>query len=272
MDYIPGIRLGTSSFSGAGWVGSFYPKGTRPADFLSVYALYFETVELDTTFYRTPAASTVRGWADKTPANFIFAAKVPQLITHEKVLVDCDREFQEFVETMSLLGDKKLGPLLLQFPYFNKKAFATGADFAARLRPFLKKLPKGYKFSVEIRNKNWLDKAFLDVLREHGVALALIDHPWMPRPAELFEKLDPITADFTYIRWLGDRKGIEAITKVWNKTIVNRRAELQEWAKYCVPVMRKGVKVSAYANNHYAGYGPGTIELFVELLKSIVKS
>ncbi len=74
-----------------------------------------------------------------------------------------------------------------------------------RLRPFLKKLPKDHKFALEIRNKNWLVPQFMETLRERGVALALIDQSWMPRPAQRFEKFDPITADFTYVRWLGDR-------------------------------------------------------------------
>ena len=75
----------------------------------------------------------------------------------------------------------------------------------ARLRPFLKKLPKDHKFALEIRNKNWLVPQFVETLRERGVALALIDQSWMPRPAQRFEKFDPITADFAYVRWLGDR-------------------------------------------------------------------
>jgi uncharacterized protein YecE (DUF72 family) len=89
---------------------------------------------VDSTFYRTPSATTVRGWADKTPDGFEFAAKVPQVITHEKVLVDCDAEFKQFVDVMDIL-DGKLGPLLLQFGYFNKKAFLGVNDFLARLRP-----------------------------------------------------------------------------------------------------------------------------------------
>jgi len=71
------------------------------------------------------------------------------------------------------------------------------------------------------------------VLRQRGMALALIDHPWMPRPTEILAKGDPITAEFTYIRWLGDRKGIEEESKSWDKTIVNRRRELEEWVEVC---------------------------------------
>src|SRR6266704_5869248 len=222
------LRIGTSAFTAAGWPGTFYPEGLPDREYLSYYATKFDTVEVDSTFYRTPSKATVQGWEAKTPPGFIFAAKVPQVVTHEKVLVDCDAEFKEFVQTMDLLGDK-LGPLLLQFGYFNKKAFVGINDFLARLRPFLKKLPKSHKFAVEIRNKNWLVPQFVEALRERGVALALIDQSWMPRPGRWFEKLDPITADFTYVRWLGDRKSIEVQTKVWDKTIVDRSAELAEW-------------------------------------------
>src|ERR1700682_1382838 len=148
---MPPIIIGTSAFTAAGWEGTFYPEGTKPADFLRYYATKFNSVEVDSTFYRTPSKATVQGWANKTPEGFVFAAKVPQVITHEKVLVDCDSEFKEFIHTMDLLGDK-LRPLLLQFPYFSNKTFLGVNDFLDRLRPFLKNLPKDHKFAVEIRN------------------------------------------------------------------------------------------------------------------------
>lgn len=114
----------------------------KPADYLTFYATKFDTVEVDSTFYHTPTISTVNGWARKTPEGFIFALKVPQVITHEKVLLDCEEEFEHFVDTTDLLSDK-LGPMLLQFPYFNKTAFKSGKEFLTRLKPFLKNLPKG---------------------------------------------------------------------------------------------------------------------------------
>src|SRR4029077_5083692 len=98
------IRLGTSAFTAAGWESSFYPAGMKPAEYLTYYATKFDTVEVDSTFYRAPSASTVEGWARKTPENFIFAVKVPQSITHEKILADCDAEFTQFVKTMEILG------------------------------------------------------------------------------------------------------------------------------------------------------------------------
>src|SRR6266853_2866628 len=223
------LYIGTSAFTAAGWEGRFYPRGMKPADYLSFYATRFNSVEVDSTFYRTPSKTTVQGWDKKTPEGFLFAAKVPQSVTHEKVLVDCDAEFKQFVDVMDALGEK-LGPLLFQFGYFNRKAFVGVNDFLARLLPFLDRLPKDHKFAVEIRNKNWLVPQFIDTVRERGVALALIDQSWMPRPAHYFEKFDPVTADFTYVRLLGDRKGIEQKTKVWNRVIVDRSTELKEWA------------------------------------------
>jgi uncharacterized protein YecE (DUF72 family) len=258
------IRAGTSAFTAAGWEGSFYPAGMQPADYLSYYSTKFDTVEVDSTFYRTPALSTVQGWYAKTPPGFVFAAKVPQVITHEKVLVDCEEDLTHFLKTMDALREK-LGPLLFQFGYFNKTAFKTGQDFLARLAPFLKKFPKNYKYAVEIRNKYWLDARFAELLRENGVALTLIDQSWMPRPWEIKSKFDLLTADFTYIRWLGDRKGIEQQTKTWEKTIVDRRPEMEHWIQIFREFIARNMKIFAFANNHYAGHGPATLKLFWEL-------
>jgi uncharacterized protein YecE (DUF72 family) len=259
------IRVGTSAFTAAGWETAFYPDGMQPRDFLTYYATKFDTVEVDSTFYHTPARSTVTGWAAKTPPGFVFSMKIPQSITHEKCLEDCDEEFRTFVDTAELLGKDKLGPMLFQFPYLNRTKFKTSAEFLTRLRPFLTKLPKDHKFALEIRNKNWLDDNFVQLLREHHVALAVIDQAWMPGITELTNHLDPITADFTYVRWLGDRKGIEEQTKTCDKTIVDRRAALARWVDYCYQTTRRGIKVYAYANNHYAGFAPATVALFWDL-------
>ena len=258
------ILLGTSAFTAAGWPGTFYPAGMPPKDFLSFYATRFQTVEVDSTYYRTPSVSVVKGWAERTPDNFIFSLKVPQLVTHEKCLLDCESDFEHFVDVAGNLG-KKLGPMLLQFPYFNKAKFKALPEFLTRLKPFLKNLPKKKQFALEIRNKSWLAPPFIDLLKENNVALALIDQAWMPPIDQWFQKFDPITADFTYIRWLGDRKGIEQHTKVWDKTIIDRSGEMQTWVKYCRQITRKGVKIYAYANNHYAGHGPATVALFQKL-------
>lgn len=203
----------------------------RPGDFLKYYSSRLQTVEVDSTFYGTPSATTVKSWYEKTPADFVFAAKVPQVITHEKVLVDCDAEWKEFLGRMEILGEK-LGPFLFQFGRFDPGVFKSAKEFLTQLTPFLKKLPKDHRFAVEIRNKNWLDAGFADALREHNVALALIDQSSMPRPWEMPNKFDLITSDFNYVRWLGDRKGIEEVTKTWDKSDIDRREDLTNWLKY----------------------------------------
>jgi uncharacterized protein YecE (DUF72 family) len=263
---LPGILLGTSAFTANGWQGSFYPPGMKSRDFLSYYATQFATVEVDSTFYGCPSARTVNNWAARTPEDFIFSVKIPQVITHEKALVDCDAEFEEFVKTMDILGPK-LGPMVFQFPLFDRLKFPKQDSFLAVLTPFLKKVPADHKFVVEIRNKNWLDARFADVLREYNVALALTDTSFVPRPWEIKEKFDLVTADFAYVRWLGDRKRIEKQTTTWDKTVVDRTSDLRNWV-YLLREMvmnKKLRKLFAFANNHYAGHGPATVKMFCDL-------
>jgi uncharacterized protein YecE (DUF72 family) len=261
---LPGILLGTSAFTANGWQGSFYPSGMQPRDFLSHYATQFATVEVDSTFYGCPSASTVNNWSARTPEDFLFCVKIPQVITHDKALVDCDSEFEEFVKTMDLLGPK-LGPMVFQFPLFDRWKFPKQESFLAVLEPFLKKLPTDHRFVIEIRNKKWLDAKFVDVLREYNVALALTDTSFMPRPWEMKEKFDLITADFAYVRWLGDRKRIEKVTERWDKIVLDRREDLTNWVELFRKFVARNLKVFAYANNHYAGHGPATVKTFWEL-------
>ena len=267
----PHLRLGTSSWSSEDWVGPFYPAGTPPADFLNLYAQHFDTVEVDSTYYRIPSESMVRNWRARTPPEFIFAAKFPQVITHKKVLQDCREELRDFLRTMALLEDR-LGPLLLQFPYFNKQAFARPEDFLVLLERFLDELPDVFSYAVEVRNKNWINARLLDALRKKKVALALIDHPWMTPVAHLLSKHDVVTAGFTYIRWLGDRKGIEAKTQHWDRVIIDREDEMQTWIPVIRQLLQRGINVMGYFNNHYAGFAPGSIELFHQVWERMRES
>ena len=100
----PGLLVGTSSFTASGWQGSFYPPGMQTRNFLSYYATQFKTVEIDSTYYGPPSASTVMNWYERTPPDFVFAAKVPQVVTHEKMLVNCEAEFDEFIDRMGQLN------------------------------------------------------------------------------------------------------------------------------------------------------------------------
>ncbi len=266
LDYpqIQNLRLGTSSWSSQDWVGVFYPPCTASADFISEYAKHFDTVEVDSTFYRTPPAAVVRNWYARTPAGFLVAAKFPQVITHEKVLVDCAQELTEFLKAMELLGDK-LGPLLLQFPYFNKQAFPHVQDFLARLTKFVDHLPRDHAYSVELRNKYWINDRLIDLLRARNIALALIDHPWMTPVDQLVAKQDVVTADFAYLRWLGDRKGIEEKTKQWDRVIIDRTREMETWIPIIRKLLKRGIRILGFFNNHYAGFAPGSIKLYHEV-------
>lgn len=256
------LRLGSCSWTAKGWLGGFYPSGTKPADFITHYATRYDTVEIDATFYAVPAESTVLGWRDKTPEGFLFAAKAPQAITHDKFLKDCVPGLKHFVKTMSLLGDK-LGPILFQFPYYAKRTGVTQDDFIARFSEFSKALADtgDVRFAVEVRNKTWLNEYLFDLLRERNVALALIDHPWMARPATLFKDAHIFTSDFLYVRWLGDRKGIEKVTKVWSDTVVDRSSDVAQWVPGIKKALDKQMDVFGYVNNHYAGHSPDTIAL-----------
>jgi uncharacterized protein YecE (DUF72 family) len=266
----PGRFLyGTSSWSEKSWVGPFYPAGTKPADYLAFYATEFATVEADTTYYRVPAPSLVRGWRQKTPAGFLLSAKFPRSIVHagEGQAPDAARllvpdvvggDTERFLQAMRELGEK-CGPLVLQFPYFNRTAFSALRPFLDRLEPYLESLPRGFRYGVEIRNKNWLVPELIDVLRRHEAALVLVDILYMPHPADLARELDLVTADFTYARLIGDRKAVEGKTETFDRIVVDQSARLERWADLFQDLMPRVRDTFVYANNHYAGFGPATI-------------
>ncbi|MFQ5877811.1 MAG: DUF72 domain-containing protein [Acidobacteriota bacterium] len=257
------LRVGASSWSAPSWEGAFYPPGMRPAEYLAYYASRFDTVEIDATFYRIPSQRMVDGWRERTPPGFLFAAKVPQAITHEKVLEGCAGEFGAFLRVMDRLGDR-LGPLLFQFRYFRRSEFPDPRPFIERLERFLPALPRGRRFAVEVRNKAFVVPRLLDLLRGHRVALALIDHPWFHRIDRLMRRPDILTADFAYIRWLGDRHAIERRTGAWNRLVVDRGREMSEWIPAVRAMLDRDRTVYGYFNNHYAGYAIGSIGLFRE--------
>ncbi|MEY2785938.1 MAG: hypothetical protein RL277_2150 [Planctomycetota bacterium] len=263
------LRWGCSSWSEPGWVGPFYPPGTKPGAFLLHYATQFDTVEADTTYYHAPGTKLVDGWAQKTPAGFTLSAKFPRSIVHggegrepdaERVLNPATAlpEAQRFIDTMARMGDK-LGPLVLQFPYFNQRAFASRDAFQARLEPFLDALPIGPRYAVEVRNKQWIGAPLLEALRARRVALVLLDLVYMPHPDEWLGKLDLVTADFLYLRLIGDRAAVEARTERFDAIVLDQSARLERWAELLLTLSPKVREVYSYANNHYAGHGPATI-------------
>lgn len=272
----PSLRIGTSSWSSDDWRGTFYPDGAEPASYLGHYATEFDTVECDATFYRIPSAKTVDGWRERTPPGFLFAAKLPGEITHEKGLVDCEGPLREFLAVMERLGDK-LGPILAQFAYVAKgkdaEEYATGASFRERLAAFLPLWPKDRPLAVEVRNATWIAPPLLDLLRERGVALALSAYYTMPAPEKLFAKGDPFTTDLRYVRFIGDHKRMDALVAkleedgkrkgAWSALAVDRTDDMKRWAAVLKPAAK--TPVLAYFNNHYAGFAPDSARLFREL-------
>ena len=259
------VLLGTSSWTAEGWEKTFYPPGTRPADYLPFYASQFDTVECDATFYRIPSVKMVEGWRRKLPEGFVFSAKVPRVITHERVLEDCEEDMRAFLGVIGLL-EGNLGPLLFQFPYFNKKKFASPKPFFQRLKTFLGKLPEGYRFAVEVRNKAWVGDELLGILRDRGAAFTLADHPWMHRIDHLVEKVDPVTADFVFVRWLGDRRKIEETADTWDRLVIDRTEDLLRWVPVFQDLLERKLDVLAYFNNHYAGHAPASVRMLQDIL------
>ena len=186
------LYLGTIGWSYNFWKGTFYPKKTASKDYLAYYATQFNTVEVDSTFYRIPTQSTVTNWKQQTPEGFIFSLKFPQMITHIKMLRDCEYETGVFLDRVSLLGEK-LGALLLQFPP------NFGVEHLPDLEDFLRKLPDQHRYVVEVRNKSWLNQEFFSLLKVNKVALAWAD-------SSLMAPISEVTSDFLYVRWRATEK------------------------------------------------------------------
>jgi uncharacterized protein YecE (DUF72 family) len=273
-----GLHVGTSSWSSPDWRGGFYPEAIESADMISAYARQLSTVEIDSTWYRIPGQSTVDAWRERTPPGFIFAAKVPSVISHEKYLLDCDSELNQFAAVMARLGDK-LGPLVLQFPYVAKgkdaHEYAHGADFLARLKKFAAILPSGFQWAVEIRNSLWVRDELLGLLRARGIALVFTDYYTMDPLPKMAARSGIFTAPFTYIRFLGNHKQMDlAVARAraegkrradWDSLFVDRGAQMKSWIPPIRDLLSKGVPLYVYFNNHYAGYAPGSVELFSRL-------
>jgi uncharacterized protein YecE (DUF72 family) len=231
---------------------------------LARYAERYDLVEVDSTFYRTPSLKMVEGWHAKTPDHFRFALKLPQVITHEKMLRDCREERDGFLAAVRLLGEK-LHSVCLQFGYFNKKKFPSLDAFLEVLDPFLAEWPDDVPAAVEIRNKNWLTTDFTDCLRRHNAAMVMVQQSWMPPPGDVMEKLDVVTGPFAYFRLLGDREEIEKITTAWEKIVIDRDEELHRIARALVELAGR-VPVVTFVNNHYAGFGPETADTLQQII------
>ncbi|MDX6693629.1 MAG: hypothetical protein QOF02_1232 [Blastocatellia bacterium] len=230
----------------AGGESIFYPRGTRSAGMLEIYARVFSTVEVDSTFYAVPSAKTVDGWARRTPPHFTFALKLPQEITHEHALrLSCRERLAEFCDHASLLGDK-LAAVLIQLP----PQFEMSPENARALREFLPLLPSEMRFSIEFRSPEWLDESMAELLGKHNVAPALVEGQWLA-PERVRRMAEIMAADFAYVRWMGERD----LTRF---DIAQRPQDenLEAWSQLLAKLSERVPKVFAYFSNFYEGHAP----------------
>jgi len=242
------IHIGAQGFSSRDWVGAFYPPGLVDSQFLPFYTRVLNTVELNTTFYAIPSASTVRAWAGRVPASFVFCAKMTRTITHDKELLDVEADVQAFLGRMRPLG-AKLGAVVIQFP----RSFNRG--FEDRLRAFLPLLPRDMRFAVEFRSPSWDDPAVFDLLREYGVAWCITHWQDLPPVIET-------TADFAYFRLVGFHDEFSQLDRVQH----DRSQELASWARTIAGLTTRVSRIYVYINNHYEGHSPATVNRLKALL------
>ncbi|HET8773512.1 MAG TPA: DUF72 domain-containing protein [Thermoanaerobaculia bacterium] len=251
------VLIATQGWNYAAWVGPFYPLGTRPAEFLPIYARAFRGVEVDSSFYAVPDARAVQAWAARTPRDFTFALKMPQEITHERRLADADDVLGTFLDRARELGPK-LGPILMQM----------GPDFAPEELPALERfipgLPKDLRFAVEVRQSRWMRPEvlpnLLELLSNYGVALALSDGRWVRRETML-ELAERPTADFHYVRWMGPDRSITDYSHLQ----FDRSEEIGSWAEVLKQVAHTR-DVYGFFNNHFAGHSPANAREMQRLL------
>ena len=236
------VRVGCSGWNYGHWRnGVFYPPRLAAHRWLDWYARFYDTVEVNMTFYRLPKAEVVQRWIDGTPDDFVFAVKVSRYLTHVKRLRDPGDGFATFVERIEpLLRSPKLGPLLWQLP----------PDFKRddeRLATALERLPPG-RHCFEFRHESWFADEILDLLRSHDIALVIGDDPRRP-----FQRLD-LTADWAFVRFHGG-------SELGNGDYSER--ELEAWAER---VAGFGVPAFVYFNNDWEGFAIRNALRFKELL------
>ena len=253
--------IGSAVWAHKDWVGNFFPKGTKQADFLREYAKRLTTVEGNTTFWATPAVETVRHWAEDTPANFRLCPKLPRNVSHAGQIMAHLDEAKRFVDLMRNLGTR-LGPLFLQLPpRYSPKLIND-------LTKFLDAWPREVQLAVEVRHLDWFAAPFHEqlnaLLRAHDVARVLIDtRPIRDLPEAKVEGgkvqvlmeqaqerkpdvplLPEVTASFAFVRYIG------------NPDVAANAALLDEWADRMSGWLNAGTTVFAFCHCPDETYSP----------------
>jgi len=225
------VRVGCSGWNYAHWRERVYPRGLPSRRWLEHYATLFDTVEINTTFYRLPSIAAVERWVVESPADFVFSVKASRYLTHLKRLTDLGPGLQRFYERIDpLVRSPKLGPVLWQLPgNFHRND--------ERLRSALTQLPPG-RHCFEFRHESWFVPEIYDLLREHDAALVIGDTP--TRPFQTHE----LTTDWTFIRFHWGSRGRRGNYS---------QSELGEWQER-ISAWRKRVQVFAYFNNDWDGF------------------
>lgn len=203
MDY----HIGTSGWHYDHWRCRFYPEKMARARWLGYYAGNFDTVELNSSFYRLPSEAAFTAWRESSPPGFTFAVKVSRFVTHIKRLKGAEEATKTFLSRASLL-EGKLGPLLYQLPPNMHRD-------DGRLESFLDTLPPGVKHVLEFRHQSWLDDSIFEMLSRYNIALCVFDMPSLDCPLVA-------TADFAYVRFHG-------INELYSSSYSDE--ELASWAR-----------------------------------------
>lgn len=248
------LRIGASSWTSEAWWGKVYPEGIAPAKRLGIYARLYDCVEVDATYYTLPRRRMVEGWYARTPPGFLFTLKMTRDLLDPKRPIDGEK-LASFVTTAEVLQEK-LGPLLLQFPPWVKPGRSTGF-----LWDLLAALPPGPRYAVELRDASWYSGATWDrvrqTLRDRQMILTWASLNYLDIPAEL-------TTDEVYLRFIGDHTSIPAETH--GEIRMDRRAETLRWADRLRAQADRWRRAWVFFNNHYAGFAPGSVNEFRELM------
>jgi uncharacterized protein YecE (DUF72 family) len=228
------VRVGCSGWQYKDWRGRLYPEGLPTTRWLPRYAEEFDTVEVNSTFYRLASRDAVARWVDQTPDGFVFAAKSSRYLTHVRRLRDVEQGVHRFYERiMPLVESGKLGPVVWQFP----ANFRHERDELERVANALELVPRG-RHCFEFRHRSWFTEDVYAVLREHGAALVIGDHPEWPFQAH------ELTADWTLVRLHHGRRGRRGNYS---------ESELDEWARR-IQGWRRRADVFVYFNNDWEGF------------------
>lgn len=224
------IHIGTSGWHYNHWRGPFYPEKMEAREFLEFYIGHFHTVEINNSFYRLPTEHAFSIWRDTVPPGFIFAVKGSRFITHMRKLKDPERTLPPFMERAALLEDR-LGPILFQLPphwHFN----------AERLKEFLAALPRNRRYTLELRDRTWINDEALKLLTQHNIAFCIYEFGGFISPKE-------ITGNFVYIRLHGPGGPYQG--RYDEKTLAGWAEDIGTWS-------RKGHDVYCYFDNDQAGF------------------